>query len=407
MEDKNIITVSQLNKYINAMFAADDVLSAVSVSGEISNFKPHSSGHLYFTIKDDFAKISCVMFRNAAMRLDFVPEDGLHVVVMGYVGVYEKTGTYQLYASVIQKQGAGLLYEKYNALLAELQDKGYFDDSRKKGIPFLPKSIALVTSPTGAAVRDMISVITRRCPICKLIVCPVPVQGSGASKEIAAMIDYINEQHLAELIITGRGGGSIEELWAFNERAVAESVFRSQLPVISAVGHETDFTVCDFVADMRAPTPSAAAELAVPDIRDMVFTLNKYVSSLKERLILAVNNRRSRLDLLCKTRVFSDPMLAVENRRMYTNALANKLNDGAERIVVSAREKLENKKQLLDSLSYENVLRRGYCVLAREGRFVKDAEIRAGEGAEIITAQKILRATIEEVSERGRVNGDI
>jgi exodeoxyribonuclease VII large subunit len=307
----------------------------------------------------------------------------------------------------MQRQGTGSLFEKYNALLAQLREKGYFDDAAKKPIPYLPASVALVTSPTGAAVRDMISVISRRCPSCRIIVCPAQVQGTGASREIAAVIDYVNEQNLAELIIVGRGGGSVEELWAFNERDVAESVFRSHIPVISAVGHETDFTICDFVADMRAPTPSAAAELAVPDVGDLNFTLNKYTAALKERLISAVRNRRARLDLLCKTRAFSEPRLSYENKRMYLNALAGSLKDGVCRTVGARRERLESKNMLLNSLSYEKVLARGYCVLEKDGRLVKEADVCAGDDVDVVSEKKILHVKVDHISERSTTNGGI
>ena len=282
--DKKSLTVSQLNKYISGLMEFDDLLSNVTVTGEISNFKRHSSGHLYFSIKDDKSKISCVMFKSDAYRLDFDPIDGMSVIVSGRVSVYEKNGNYQVYVKKMNEDGIGTLFERYNRLLDLLRDKGYFDQSKKKRIPYLPRKIALVTSPTGAAVRDMISVIKRRSPGVKLLVCPVLVQGDSAPLDIALMIDLINKENLADLIITGRGGGSIEELWAFNERIVAESIFNSTIPIISAVGHETDFTICDFVADMRAPTPSAAAELAVPDVEDVIFALRRYKNIIIELL---------------------------------------------------------------------------------------------------------------------------
>ena len=263
------ITVTQLNEYLKNLFAADRNLQNVCVSGEISNFKRHSSGHLYFTLKDEESVISAVMFRGDAMKLRFRPESGMKVLLLGRVSLYPKSGQYQIYVSAMQPDGIGSLYMAFEQLKERLYKMGLFDPAAKQALPRYPKKIALITSPTGAAVRDMIRVLRHRYPICDVLVCPVKVQGEGAAEEVAAMIDYVNEHDLADLIITGRGGGSLEDLWAFNEEIVALAIYNSRIPVISAVGHEPDVTISDYVADKRAATPSNAAELAVCDMREL------------------------------------------------------------------------------------------------------------------------------------------
>ncbi len=400
MSAEEYLTVSQLNNYISRMFELDEVLSGVAVEGEISNFKSHASGHYYFSVKDAFSRINCVMFKSAVQRLKFVPCDGMNIVAYGYVGVYEKAGSYQLYVSALKKQGVGSLYEKYRKLLSEYEKQGYFRQEIKKNIPFLPKSIALVTSPTGAAVKDMISVITRRCPITKIIVCPVLVQGESAADEIANMIDYINKHNVADLIIAGRGGGSIEELWAFNEPQVAESVFKSKIPIISAVGHEVDFTICDFVADIRAATPSAAAEVAVPDIKDLKFTLDKYISSLKDSLGAEIKHEKQKLDYLCMSHKFKNPMLIVDERRINMDVLVENAEKLAAAKINESKKRLEYNINLLESLNYENILKRGFCIISKDGNFLTENDVSLEETYDILTKKKIFNVNIKNISER-------
>jgi exodeoxyribonuclease VII large subunit len=259
------LTVSQLTKYIKQLFSYDNLLSNVCVTGEISNFKLHSSGHMYFTLKDEHSVIKCVMFKTYNRRLRFKPEDGLKVIIRGYVSIYEAGGSYQLYPEYMEPDGLGDLYLAFEQLKQKLEREGLFSAEYKKRIPFLPARIGVITSPTGAVIRDIMNVLFRRFPNVVLKIFPVMVQGEGAGKQISRALDMINKARAADVIILARGGGSLEELWPFNEEILARSIFKSEIPVISAVGHETDFSISDFVADLRAPTPSAAAELVVPE----------------------------------------------------------------------------------------------------------------------------------------------
>ena len=321
------VSVTQLTRYISALIEGDMFLSQVCVEGELSNVKLHSSGHIYFTLKDDESRISCVMFRSAAGSLRFYPEDGMKVIAWGRVGVYEKSGSYQIYVSAMRKAGAGDLYERYQELLKQLGDAGWFDPSRKKPLPFMPRTIALVTSPTGAAVRDMISVLSRRAPYAGLIVCPVLVQGEGAASSIASMLERIDSLGLADVILLGRGGGSIEDLWAFNEMETVSAVYRSDTPIISCVGHETDFTITDFVADLRAPTPSAAAEMAAPDASELA----ESISSLGRRMDEAVRTRilalSEKLRQIRSLPVMKRASAAVDVKLMSVDAVSEKLDE--------------------------------------------------------------------------------
>ena len=399
MENKSL-TVSQLNKYISGLMEFDDILSNVIVKGEISNFKRHSSGHLYFSVKDDDSKISCVMFKSAAYRLDFDPIDGMNVIIRGRVSVYEKNGTYQNYVEKMNEDGIGSLYERYNRLLDLLREKGYFDLSRKKKIPFLPKRIAVVTSATGAAVRDLISIMKRRFPGVRILVCPVLVQGDSAPLDIALMIDLINKEELADLIITGRGGGSIEELWAFNERVVAESIFNSHIPVISAVGHETDFTIADFVADIRAATPSAAAEIAVPDIEDVTFAMERYRHILEESLQQRISFERQKLKAISNLSFFERPFEKIQTLTMSVDYLSEKLIDRMQSQMNQVRAKVDSTAVLLNGLSYESVLKRGYCVIQKDNEYIHSDAIQVNDELNIVTHKDIIDVKVIEKRNR-------
>ena len=389
-DDYKMLSVSEINRYIKTLMDYDEVLSDLLINGEISNFKRHSSGHLYFSLKDDSSRISCVMFRQNALYLDFTPADGMHVKIRGKISVYEKTGAYQIYVHQMQKYGLGELYEQYQLLLKELSEQGYFEEAKKKPIPFLPKKIALITSPTSAAVRDMISVIKRRCPISQIIVCPVLVQGDSAAPDIAQMIRRVNDINLADVILLARGGGSIEELWAFNERIVAESIYKSHIPVISGVGHETDFTVADFVSDKRAPTPSVAAELAVPDINKILSSLQTYKTSMYESVLRKITKYKEELFYVKEMKVFKNPNSIFENRYLEIDRLYEKINDQIFHKLQILRTKTNSMAKVLESLSYENVLKRGFFAVSKNGVFVKDNEISVddmikicGENSEI------------------------
>ena len=286
----NPITVTDLNKYIKNKIDGDEMLNNVLVKGEISNFKNHYTGHMYFTLKDENSLIKCVMFKSYTTHLSFMPKDGMKVMVLGSVAVFERDGIYQIYAKAMKEDGLGSLYTAYEELKKKLEQEGLFAESHKKKIPFMPKTIGVLTSNTGAVIRDIINVSTRRNPGVHIRLYPVPVQGPGAAEKIAEGIKFMNENKLADVLIIGRGGGSLEDLWPFNEEIVARAIYDSELPIISAVGHETDFTIADFVADLRAPTPSAAAELAVANIDDVRETLklynNRYKVALKKKIEL-------------------------------------------------------------------------------------------------------------------------
>ena len=280
----NPITVTDLNRYIKNKVDNDEYLNNVLVKGEISNFKHHYTGHMYFTLKDENSLIKCIMFKTYTPNLKFVPKDGMKVMILGTVSVFERDGVYQIYCKAMQEDGMGSLYTAYEELKNKLEKQGLFDKKYKKPIPKFPKSLGVLTASTGSVIRDIINVSTRRNPNCYIKLLPVPVQGKGAGEKIAEAIKIMNKYELADVIILARGGGSLEDLWPFNEEVVAHAIFESKLPIISAVGHETDFTIADFVADLRAPTPSAAAELAVPNVNDILIDLEKYNNRFKNSL---------------------------------------------------------------------------------------------------------------------------
>ncbi|MBO4359401.1 MAG: exodeoxyribonuclease VII large subunit [Eubacteriaceae bacterium] len=373
------VSVTQLTRYISELIGGDMFLSQVCVEGELSNVKLHSSGHIYFTLKDDESRISCVMFRSAAGSLRFLPEDGTKVTLWGRVGVYEKSGSYQIYVSAMRKAGAGDLYERYRELLKQLGDAGWFDESRKKPLPYLPRRIALVTSPTGAAVRDMISVLTRRAPYASLIVCPVLVQGADAASSIASMLSRVESLDLADLILLGRGGGSIEDLWAFNEIETVSAVYRCAIPVISCVGHETDFTITDFVADMRAPTPSAAAEMAAPDIRE----LRENILGIGERMNALVSGRidalAGRVSQIRDLPVMKSAESMVDVRLMRVDELSEKLDERMLSLLEKLSLRVGSAGDLIRSYSLEDTLKRGFFVPMKDGEAVGSGSIRPGD----------------------------
>ncbi len=362
-----ILTVTQLTTYIKSQFEGDKNLVNVFVTGEISNFMDnYRSGHLYFSLKDGRSLIRAVMFARNASRLRFQPENGMKVIVRGRVGVYEVSGQYQLYVADMQPEGLGALNLAFEQLKAKLEKEGLFSTERKKAIPKFPQKIGVITSPTGAAVHDIITVLGRRYPLAEVIFCPVQVQGKLAAPQIVAALDLMNRRKCADVIIVGRGGGSLEDLWPFNEEPVARAVAASEIPVISAVGHETDFTICDFAADLRAPTPSAAAELAVPDRAELFGA----VQSLRHRLVEAaekeVTDELSRLVPLTESRVLKSPFESIELRREHVGRLVKALNDTAAQKAESAKVKLSGISGRLNALSPLAVLSRGYAAIFNE-----------------------------------------
>lgn len=374
------ITVTDLNKYIKEKIAGDENLANVLVKGEISNFKLHYTGHMYFTLKDENSLIKCIMFKTYTPHLKFTPKDGMKVMAFGTVSVFERDGVYQLYCKAMQEDGMGSLYTAYEELKAKLEKEGYFDVAHKKKIPFMPKSIGVLTSNTGAVIRDIINVSTRRNPNVYLKLLPVPVQGEGAAEKIAAGIELMNEKKLADVIIIARGGGSLEDLWPFNEKIVAKAIYNSELPVISAVGHETDFTIADFVADLRAPTPSAAAELAVPNIADVELKLNTYQNRFRQALKKKTELMRLRYEKCMNSRVFKDPLQKVNENYMLIDRYVKSIQNSI--IAKYKDKKLEAIKlySKLDALSPLKTLARGYSITEKDGKIVhKASELKKGD----------------------------
>ena len=374
------ITVTDLNKYIKEKIAGDENLANVLVKGEISNFKLHYTGHMYFTLKDENSLIKCIMFKTYTPHLKFTPKDGMKVMAFGTVSVFERDGVYQLYCKAMQEDGMGSLYTAYEELKAKLEKEGYFDVAHKKKIPFMPKSIGVLTSNTGAVIRDIINVSTRRNPNVYLKLLPVPVQGEGAAEKIAAGIELMNEKKLADVIIIARGGGSLEDLWPFNEEIVAKAIYNSELPVISAVGHETDFTIADFVADLRAPTPSAAAELAVPNIADVELKLNTYQNRFRQALKKKTELMRLRYEKCMNSRVFKDPLQKVNENYMLIDRYVKSIQNSI--ITKYKDKKLEAIKlySKLDALSPLKTLARGYSIAEKDGKIVyKASELKKGD----------------------------
>lgn len=363
MIDNVVLTVRDVNKYIKTLFDYDELLSSLRVEGEVSNYKRHSSGHLYFSIKDNSGKINCVMFKSDTYSLDFEPMDGMKVVIEGNVSVFERNGNYQLYVRSMKKKGVGFLYEEYNRLLEELKSQGYFDDEKKKAIPRFVNKVAVVTSKTGAAVRDIISVIKRRNKTIEIIICPVTVQGEGSGEEVAQMIYDINRLNLADVIITGRGGGSIEELWAFNERVVAQAVYDSKIPVVSAVGHETDFTICDFVADFRAPTPSVAGEVVSEPIENTLGLLDIWDKKISASMVNLISYYEQRINNVMNKPVMKRPGVYMENMEIYLDDLKDDLNIAFSNKINLLSHKLSSFEKLINTLSVASVLDRGFAIL--------------------------------------------
>lgn len=368
------ITVSELNTYIKEKITEDEMLANVLVKGEISNFKNHYTGHFYFTLKDENSLIKCIMFKSYAEKIDFMPKDGMKVMVFGSVSVFERDGIYQIYVKAMQEDGMGSLYTKYEELKKKLEAEGLFDMSRKKKIPQFPKIIGVLTSQTGAVIKDIINVSTRRNPKVNIRLLPVPVQGLGAGEKIAAGIELMNNKKLADVIIIARGGGSIEDLWPFNEECVARAIYDSEIPVISAVGHETDFTIADFVADLRAPTPSAAAELAVPDIYELKNTINIYQNRFRISLKRKTELMRLKYEKCMQSRVFKNPT-------QFINDYLLKIDNDIKRMENSINKKIHNSKNafvekaaILDGLSPLKTLTRGYCLAEAKNRIIKKAE---------------------------------
>ncbi len=379
MQNTLVLSVSQLNRYIKMNFDADENLANIFISGEISNFTNHyRTGHLYFTLKDDSAAVRAVMFNSSAKRLKFMPEDGMKVIARGRVSVYEASGQYQLYVDDMQPDGVGALNLAYEQLKEKLQKEGLFSEHHKKPLPPYPEKVGVITSPTGAAVRDIINVLGRRFPYAEIVFCPVLVQGEGAHLQLTDAVNLFNSERAADVIIIGRGGGSIEDLWEFNDEGLARAVYNSEIPVISAVGHETDFTICDFVADMRAPTPSAAAELAVPDANELQYAL----STLKNRMFLNVSSgiadRRSRLEYLTSKGALKSPDEMLSNRSQRLDTAFSKMLSSYENRIGGKKVEFISAATALSKLDPMSVLMRGFAFVSdKNGKNVYSSQALA------------------------------
>ena len=380
------MTVCELNNYIKDVIDNDMMLNNVYIKGEISNFKNHYSGHMYFTLKDEKSLIKCVMFKSYTGNLDFVPKDGMNVVVLGTVSVFERDGVYQIYVKGMEEDGMGALYKAYEQLKEKLQDEGLFDEKYKKKIPMLPTSIGVVTSSTGAVIRDIINVTTRRFPKVNIKLFPSQVQGKGAAQTIVKAIEYFNFEKNVDLIIVARGGGSLEDLWPFNEEVTARAIFKSEIPIISAVGHETDFTIADFVADLRAPTPSAAGELAVPSLDEVKWK----IQSSQRRLVMALRKKlsdgKSRYEALKNRKVFREPSDLIRTHILTIDSLIKRMQSKVLLTIKDDKIKLAKYSVGLDKLSPLKTLSRGYSVLEDcDGKIIKSVnELNKGDKIKII-----------------------
>ena len=371
MPSYNAISVTELNKYIKDKIDKDEMLNNVFVKGEISNYKHHYTGHLYFTLKDENSLIKCIMFKGYTANLKFEPKDGTKVTIFGSVSVFERDGVYQIYVKAMQEDGIGSLYKAYEEMKAKLEKEGLFDQSHKKKIPLMPRCIGVLTSNTGAVIRDIINVSTRRNPNVYIKLLPVPVQGPGAAEKIVDAIKTMNERKLADVIIVARGGGSLEDLWPFNEEIVARAIYDSELPVISAVGHETDFTIADFVADLRAPTPSAAAELAVPNIADIKLKLDGYDNRYKLALKKKVEFMKLRYEKCMNSRVFKEPLQKINEKYILIDMKVKTMQNSISNIYNNKKTNMIKHIAKLDALSPLKTLTRGYSIVQVNGKVVK------------------------------------
>lgn len=400
--NSSVLSVRQLNLYVRSLIEGDIRLNNVTVTGELSNFKDHySSGHFYFTLKDKDAAIRCVMFRSFASRVLFRPQDGLQVVLRGKVSLYEKDGQYQFYAEEMLSAGAGDLNLQFEQIKEKLQNEGLFDADSKRKLPLFPKKIAVVTSETGAAVQDILNILSRRWPVSNVVLCPVSVQGERAVPEMCDALDRIYQLDFADLIIIGRGGGSTEDLWAFNSEVLARKIYESPIPVISAVGHETDFTICDFVADLRAPTPSAAAELAVPDIDEIFALIEKYRVILKNALVSKYNLCSAKLNTCLNSAVMKNPVDFIINKKhIELDRFSDILKLSLKNNLLSAETKLSKYAAVLDGLSPLKVLSRGYSAIVKDNKNVNSVkQLNVGDSVNLHLVDGCVSCNVTDIKE--------
>ena len=398
---QNVLSITQLNEYIRGRMDSDPLLAQVAVRGEISNYKQYPSGHHYFTLKDEGSALRCVMFKGNAMRLRFRPENGMKIIAMGKVSVYPRDGAYQLYCNAMTMDGVGDLYAAFEQLKKKLAAQGLFDPAHKKPLPRYPGTIGIITSSAGAAVHDMLQILRKRYPLSKIRLLPVRVQGAEAPGEIAAAIGYANHYHLADLLIVGRGGGSIEDLWAFNDEQVAYAIYHSEIPVLSAVGHEPDVTISDYVADLRAATPSNAAELAVPDQDALRQSLDAMSNAMASSLNRQVKAARQHLLVLSASPALQSPTGYLEQRNQSVELLKNRLVAAQNQNITRARQRYIAQISKLEAMSPLKVLTRGYSMVQTEREEVvrSVSQVALGERIQVRLSDGTLSATVMKKEE--------
>jgi len=392
---KVVFSVSDLTYQIKILL--EENFPTLWVKGEVSNYKKHYSGHYYFTLKDPTAQISCVMWKSRTHSIPFELEDGMQVHIFGNLRLYEKSGRYQLDSILIQQAGVGELQLKFEELKKQLYEEGLFDDSNKMPLPELPERIGIITSPTGAAIKDILSVIRRRYPVCELVVRGVKVQGEGAADEIVDAINKLNEIEDIDLIIMGRGGGSLEDLWAFNEEIVARAIYNSKIPIISAVGHDIDYTISDFVSDLRAPTPSAAAELAVPDINELKSRIIDFYQYLKSNIENYLSNSKNNINHYINSYAFKKPVDIVKQHSQRIDELIPQLKSRYKNQIVTSKNKVENLTSRLKSLHPQHVLKRGYAIIQKNQEIVKSIDnVEINDKLDISLIDGKIKSTVKE-----------
>ena len=404
---QQVLSITQLNEYIRGKLDADTLLNGVAVRGEISNYKLYPSGHHYFTLKDESSALKCVMFKGNAARLRFRPANGMQIIAMGKVSVFPRDGAYQLYCTAMAMDGIGDLYAAFEQLKAKLAAQGLFDPAHKKPLPKYPGTIGIITSSVGAAVHDMLRILRKRYPLSKVLLLPVRVQGAEAPGEIAAAINYANYYRLADLLIVGRGGGSIEDLWAFNDERVAHAIYQSQIPVISAVGHEPDVTISDFVADLRAATPSNAAELAVPDQDALRQTLDSMSAAMATAMNRQLKAARQHLDVLSASPALRSPVSYFDQKRKALELLKNRLVSSENQNISRNNQKFIALTAALDAMSPLKVLTRGYAVAEnKDGQILRSVrQVNPGERITVSLADGAITAKVLDVKENGNESG--
>ena len=401
---QQVLTITQINEYIRGKMDADGLLNAVAVKGEISNYKLYPSGHHYFTLKDENSALRCVMFKGNAARLRFRPENGMKIIAMGKISVFPRDGAYQLYATAMAMDGVGDLYAAFEQLKKKLAAEGLFDPAHKKPIPAFPGTIGIITSSAGAAVHDMLRILNKRYPLAQVRLLPVRVQGVEAPGEIAAAIGYANHFKLADLLIVGRGGGSIEDLWAFNDERVAYAIYHSQIPVISAVGHEPDVTISDFVADLRAATPSNAAELAVPDREALTQNLDAMSAAMANALTRQIRSARQHLNVLSQSPALQSPDGYLQQRHKQLELLTNRLIAAENQIIARNNHRFIGLTSKLDAMSPLKVLTRGYSMVQdMEGEVIRSvSQVEIGQRVDVKLSDGSFSATVMDKKENGQ-----